>query len=42
MTGKVFQYENHYEMKKNRLKVLVEMDYSYLVEFRPEDVEGIE
>lgn len=23
-------------------KVLVEMDYSYLVEFDPEDVEGIE
>jgi hypothetical protein len=23
-------------------KVIVEMDYSYLVEFRPEDVEGIE
>ena len=26
MTGKVFQYENHYEMKKNRLKVLEEAD----------------
>jgi hypothetical protein len=26
----------------DRGKVLVEMDYSYLVEFRPEDVEGIE
>jgi hypothetical protein len=23
-------------------KVIVEMDYSYLVEFDPEDVEGIE
>ena len=26
----------------DRGKVLVEMDYSYLVEFDPEDVEGIE
>ena len=27
MTGKVFQYENHYEMKKNRLKVLEDADH---------------